>query len=54
MLKKIKENNELKSVEIDVVTKFKKDKVNSSYNDDNDVDVDTDDDDEQNMIIEFR
>ena len=53
MLKKIKENNELKSVEIDVVTKFKKDKVNSSYNDDNDVDVDTDDD-EQNMIIEFR
>ena len=53
MLKKIKKNNELKSVEIDVVTKFKKDKVNSSYNDDNDVDVDTDDD-EQNMIIEFR
>lgn len=53
MLKKIKENNEWKSVEIDVVTKFKKDKVNSSYNDDNDVDVDTDDD-EQNMIIEFR
>ena len=53
MLKKIKENNELKSVAIDVVTKVKKDKVNSSYNDDNDVDVDTDDD-EQNMIIEFR
>ena len=53
MLKKIKENNELKSVAIDVVTKFKKDKVNSSYNDDNDIDVDTDDD-EQNMIIEFR
>ena len=52
-MKKIKENNELKSVAIDVVTKFKKDKVNSSYNDDNDVDVDTDDD-EQNMIIEFR
>ena len=42
MLKKIKENNELKSVEIDVVTNFIKDEVESS----SDAEVYTDDESE--------
>ena len=54
MLKKIKENNELKRVEVEVVTKFMKDEVESASNNDvHDLVVDTDDD-EQNRIIGFR
>ena len=50
MLKKIKEKDELKIVEVDVVTKFIKDDV-ESFTDDDDVDVD---DDVQVKIIGFR
>ena len=50
MLKKIKEKDELKIVEVDVVTKFIKDDV-GSFTDDDDVDVD---DDVQVKIIGFR
>ena len=54
MLKKIKENNELKRVEVEVVIKFMKDEVESASNNDvDDLDVDTDDD-EQNRTIGFR
>ena len=50
MLKKIKEKDELKIVEVDVVTKFIKDDL-ESFTDDDDVDVD---DDVQVKIIGFR
>ena len=50
MLKKIKEKDELKIVEVDVVTKFIKDDI-ESFTDDDDVDVD---DDVQVKIIGFR
>ena len=47
VLKKIKENNELRSIEVDTVTKFIKDEVESSS------DVDTDDgDDEQDRSLD--
>lgn len=54
VLKKIEDNDELKSIEVDVVTNFIKDKVESCSND---VDGDSDDnidDDEENMVIGFR
>ena len=54
MLKKIEDNDELKSIAVHVVTNFIKDKVESCSND---VDGDSDDDiddDEENMIIGFR
>ena len=50
MLKKIKEKDELKIVEVDVVTKFIKDDL-EIFTDDDDVDVD---DDVQVKIIGFR
>ena len=54
MLKKTEDNNdELKSIAVDVVTNFIKDKVESCSNDVGDSDDDTDDD-EENMIIGFR
>ena len=56
LLKKLKENDELKSVEVNLVTNFIKDKVESSsvaevYTDD-DYDYD-DDDSEEDRTIEF-
>ena len=54
VLKKIEDNDELKSIEVDVVTNFIKDKVESCSND---VDGDSDDDiddDEENMVTGFR
>ena len=56
LLKKLKENDELKSVEVNLVTNFIKDKVESSsdaevYIDD-DYDYD-DDDSEEDRTIEF-
>ena len=54
VLTKIEDNDELKSIEVDVVTNFIKDKVESCSND---VDGDSDDnidDDEENMVIGFR
>ena len=56
MLNKIKENDELKSVEVDLVTKFIKDEVGSYPNDDDvdDADVDIDGDVEQERIIGLR
>ena len=56
LLKKLKENDELKSVEVNLVTNFIKDKVESSsdaevYTDD-DYDYD-DDDSEEDRIIGF-
>ena len=50
----MKENDKLKSVQVDVVTKFIKGEVESSmYNVDVDVD-DEDFDDEQDKIVRFR
>ena len=46
VLKKAKQNYKLKSVEVYAVTKFIKDKVESSSNDGVDVDVIYDDDDD--------
>ena len=51
VLKKIKENNELKSAEVDVISKIIKVEVESSTDDDDD---DDDDDDEQDRMIGFR
>ena len=52
MFNKMKENDKLKSFEVDVVTKFIKEEVESSiYN--IDVDVDDDVDDEQDGIVKF-
>ena len=54
MLKKTKENDKFKSVEVDVVTKFIKDEAQSSIDDNDDDDDDIDfDDDGQGKIIEF-
>ena len=59
-MKKIKENDELKTVEVNVVTNFIKDEVESLSDaevytdDDNDDDDDDDDDFEEDRVIGFR
>ena len=51
VLKKIKENNELKSVEVDATTKFINEEDESSYNDYTD---DVDNVNEQDRVIRFK
>ena len=54
MLRKTKENDKFKSVEVDVVTKFIKVEAQSSIDDNDDDDDGIDfDDDGQGKIIEF-
>ena len=48
----ITRNNELKNVEIDVITNFMKDKVESSS--DEEIYTDDDGDSEENKVIGFR
>lgn len=51
VLKKIKENNEVKSVEVDTTTKFINEEDESSYNDYTD---NADDVNEQDRVIRFK
>ena len=54
-LKKIKENDELKTIEVNVVTKYIEDEVETSSDGDVDVEVDVvDNDDEWDRINGFR
>ena len=52
LLKKIKEKNELKSVEVDVISNLVKDDVEIDV--DFDDDDDDDDDDDEDWVIRFR